>query len=89
MLRPDHRLSWWRRLLVEARVPDYIPVRPAEARDRPGQTAAISAKGNGRVRWRYVERIGYRGGEWKPNWLSGFAPLCVDLPVDDDRAGQL
>lgn len=29
MLRPDRRPTWWRRLLVEARVPAYIPVRPA------------------------------------------------------------
>jgi len=35
MLRPNHRPSWWNRLLAEARIPDYIPARPAEARRCP------------------------------------------------------
>ncbi|HET7738990.1 MAG TPA: hypothetical protein VFK32_10490 [Tepidiformaceae bacterium] len=39
MLRPNHEPSWWRRLLVEARVPDYIPIRPPEALRCPDCTA--------------------------------------------------
>jgi hypothetical protein len=31
----ERRTPWWRRLVAEARVPDYIPIRPAEARRCP------------------------------------------------------